>query len=316
MAQIEPFLPICPDTFGAVKHKTDMDEEKREETQQPELTAEEQAGQAAEPETTVETPAEPAQETAAPATANERLRKRYPDENPESDEDWEKLRNRYMDDLEASEKDHAAFEKEVDELIASDTDLAIVLNRMLVDKMPFRAALASALDTADLKPQEGEEDYEAYSKAYDERVKHNQAMVERQKEIDANAEKSFENIDAFCTQKGYDDKTKDGIVDFINEVFDAIVMKNISPELLEKLDKARTFDSAVRDAELKGEVKGRNANIEAQRVEEMEKEEGDGIPVPRATGGSPLQPKEAPKKTDIMQSFMGGIGENKWMNNR
>ena len=259
-------------------------------------------------------PAEDA--TQAPLTANERLRKRYPDANPQSEEEWEKLRNQLIDDYEASEKSHAEWEQEVDDLIASDSDLAIILNRMLVDKLPFRAALASAVDLEDLKPQEGDQDYEAWDKAYKERVGHTKAMVERQKEIDANAEKSFENIDKFCADRGYDDKTKDGIVDFINELFDAIVMKDISPELLAKLDKARTFDSAVRDAELKGEVKGRNANIEAQRVEEMEQEKGDGIPTPRATGGSPLQPKEEPKKADIMRSFMGGIGENKWMNNR
>lgn len=315
LAQIEPFLRICTDTFGANKHKTDMEEETREEIGQSELPLEEQAQEVPAEETPETQAEEPEAEPAAPATANDRLKARYPDENPETDEDWERLRNKYMDDLEASEKDHAEFEREVDDLIASDTDLAIVLNRMLVDKLPFRAALASALDTADLKPEEGDEDYAAWDKAYKERVSHNKAMVERQKEIDANAEKSFENIDKFCTDRGYDDKTKDGIVDFINEVFDAIVMKDISPELLEKLDKARTYDSAVRDAELKGEVKGRNANIEAQRVNEMEQEEGDGIPAPRATGGSPLQPKEEPKK-NLMDSFMRGIGENKWMNNR
>ena len=278
------------------------------------------------PETVAEVPAEetpqPAEETkeeakeeAVAKTANDRLKERYPDENPQTDEEWEKLRQRFMDDSEAAEKDRAEWEQEVNDLILSDTDMAAIANEMMVNHLPFRAAVAKVIDLEDLKPQEGEDDYEAWDKAYKERLSHNKAMVERQKEIDSNEEKSFENIDKFCADRGYDDKAKDGIVDFINEVFDAIVMKNISPELLEKLDKARTYDSAVRDAELKGEVKGRNANIEAQRVDEMEKEEGDGIPAPRATGGSPLQPREEPRK-DLMDGFMRGIGENKWMNNR
>lgn len=252
---------------------------------------------------------------AAPLTANERLKKRYPDANPQNEEEWEKLRNQLLDDYEASEKSHSEWEREVNDLLLSDDQMALVANEMLVNHTPLRVAIAKVFDPEDLKPKEGEEDYEAYEKAYKERLEHTKAMIKRQEEIDANAEKSFANIDKFCADRGYDDKTKDGIVDFINELFDAIVMKDISPELLEKLDKARTYDSAIRDAEIKGEVKGRNANIEAQRVEEMEHEKGDGIPTPRATGGSPLQPKEEPK-ANIMDSFMSGIGENKWMKNR
>lgn len=298
-----------------------MEEEVKQTAEETPATEVEQT-----PETVAEVPAEetpqPAEETkeeakeeAVAKTANDRLRERYPDSDPKTEEDWEGLRNRYMDDFEASEKDRADFEKEVNDLISSDKDLALILNDMMVNKLPFRAALARTVDLEGLTPQEGEDDYEAWDKAYKERVSQNKALVERQKEIDSNEEKSFENIDKFCTDRGYDDKTKDGIVDFINEVFDAIVMKKISPELLEKLDKARTYDSAVRDAELKGEVKGRNANIEAQRVDEMEKEEGDGIPAPRAATTAPLQPREEPRK-DLMDGFMRGIGENKWMNNR
>lgn len=254
-------------------------------------------------ETTEEAP-----EAEAPKTTNDRLRERYPDANPEDDAGWEELRKRYMDDTEATEK-------EIDDLISSDVDLARVLSDMLVNKQPFRAALAKNIDVASLTPQEGDDDYEAWDKAYNERVAQNKQMVARQQEIDANEVESFDNIDKFCAEKGYDDKTKDAIVDYINEVFDAIVMKKITPELLERMDKARTYDSAVRDAELKGEVKGRNANIEAQRVEEMEHEEGDGIPVPRVSGSSVVQPAEQPKPHS-MESFMRGIGENKWMNNR
>lgn len=247
-------------------------------------------------------------------TANDRLRERYPDSDPQTDEDWEGLRNRYMDDSEASEKDRADFEKEVNDLIASDKDLAIILNNMMVNKLPFRAAVARSIDLEGLTPQEGDDDYEAWDKAYKERVSENQRLVERSKEIDANEAKSFENIDKFCQEKGYDDSTKEAIVSFINEIFDAIVMKNISSELLEKIDKARTFDSAVRDAALEGEVKGRNANIEAQRVDEMEKEEGDGIPAPRAASSTPLAPKENPDEGRYtVEDFWSGIGGNgKW----
>lgn len=247
-------------------------------------------------------------------TANERLRERYPDSDPQTDEDWEGLRNRYMDDSEASEKERADFEAEVNDLIASDKDLALILNDMLVNKLPFRAALARSVDLEGLTPQQGEDDYEAWDKAYKERIDQNRKMAERQKEIDSNEEKSFENIDKFCQERGYDEDAKNAIVDFINEIFDSIVMKNVSPELLAKIDKARTYDSAVRDAALEGEVKGRNANIEAQRVEEMEKEEGDGIPAPRAASSTPLSPKEDPDKGRFtVEDFWSGVGGNsKW----
>ena len=243
-------------------------------------------------------------EVAPSKTANDRLKERYPDENPETPEDWESLRIKYMDENDANEK-------EINDLISSDVELAQILTDMMVNHLPFRAALARTIDVADLTPQQGDEDYEAWDKAYNERIAYNKQMVERQKEIEENADKSFENIDKFCEEKGYDEATKQSIIDFINSVFDAIVMKNISPELLEQLDKARTYDTAVRDAALEGEVKGRNANIEAQRAEEMEQEEGDGVPVPAATGGSPLQPKEEEKGYSV-SDFWNGIGKNDW----
>ena len=280
-------------------------------TEAPMQTEETPAAKEEAPAEQQETPAETPQEaeTEKEKSIEDRLKEKYPEEDMSKEDALNALMQKYMDESEANER-------EVNDLLSSDAELATVITDMMVNKLPFRAALARTVDLDALKPQEGEEDYEAWKKAYDERVAANKKMVERQKEIEENEGKSFEVIDTFCKEKNYDDKTKDSIVDFINEIFDAIVMKKISPELLQKIDNARTFDSAVREAALQGEVKGRNANIEAQRVDEMEKETGDGIPAPRAAASTPLKAQEAPEKRDIMGSFMKGIGENKWMNNR
>lgn len=247
--------------------------------------------------------------TAIKMTANDRLKKRYPDQDPQTDEDWENLRNRFHDDTETAEKDFSALENEVNELISSDPDLALILQEMLVNKLPFRAALAKTIDITELTPAEGDMDYEAYSKAYDERVNATKERQRRQEEIDNNAIKSFETIDSYCEEKGYDDQTKQSIEDFINEVFDAIVMKNISRELLEQLDKARTYEADIAQAGYEGEVRGRNANIEAQRAEDIQEEEGDGIPTPSQAGGAPLRPSE--ENDSALNGFWDGIGGNK-----
>lgn len=242
-------------------------------------------------------------------TANDRLKKHYPDQDPQNEQEWENLRNRFHDDMEEREKNFSSLEQEVNDLIASDEDLALILNEMLVNKLPFRAALAKVLDPTDLTPIEGEEDYEAYNKAYNERVSQSNARIARQKEIDDNAVKSAENIDKFCEDKGYDESAKDEIYAFINEMFDAIVEKNITPELLEKIDQARNYDVDVAQAGVEGEIRGRNANIEAQRADAVHTEEGDGIPTPSQAGGAPLQPKG---EENNMRDFWAGIGEKKW----
>lgn len=235
--------------------------------------------------------------------SRKRLKERYPDENPEDDPGWENLHNRYMDETEAELSNYKGAEEKMSELCRVYPEFAELVYNMLENKLPLRAAVARVFSQEDLIPQEGDEDYEAYQKAYNERLEGNKKKDAQTKEIEANEAKSMEAIDAFCREKGLSDEQKDELIGVINDHFTELLYKRISPEMLEGFLKQMSFDSAVADAEKVGVIKGRNENIEAKRVKEKKETVGDGLP--GGSGGGSLKLDSKPKA----KGFFGDMKE-------
>lgn len=222
-----------------------------------------------------------------------RLKDRYPEEEPADDDAWEGLYNRYMDESEAELGKYKNAEGKMTELCNIYPEFAELVYNMLENKMPLRAAVAKVFAQEDLIPQEGDDDYEAYKKAYEERVKGVKARDSQTKEIEANESKSIETIDVFCQEKGLTEEQKEELIRLINDHFTELLYKRISPEMLEGFLKQMNFDTAIQEAEKVGEIKGKNANIEAKRVNERKNESGDGLP--DSGGGGKLNVVPKPK---------------------
>lgn len=235
-------------------------------------------------------------ETTQVRPLRKRAQEKYPDFNPEDEKEWEAKEDEVFGELEESNKGYKDAEAKLDELISTDEELANVLNDMIVNKVPLRVAIAKYYSQEDLLPVEGEEDFEAYQNAYNERVSKKEAKDARDKEIADNEAKSLDAIDAFASEKGMDDEAKKGFVEFINNTFNDMLYKKLSPETLGAFYNAMNHDADVKSAEEAGEIKGRNANIEAQMEEEEKNEAGDGIPAV-GKGGSSEQPEEQESST-------------------
>lgn len=228
-----------------------------------------------------------------------RMKERYPDEQVADPEGWEQIYTRYMDETDAEIGNYKQAEGRMTELCSVNPDFAELVYNMLEGKMPFRAAIAKVFSQEDLIPEEGDDDYEAYKRAYDERVGNVKKRDVQTKEIEENEAKSIGLIDEFCQEKGLSDKDKESLVGLINDHFTELLYKRISREMLEGFLKQMSYDTAVSEADKAGEIRGRNEKIEAKRAQERALTAGDGLP--GAAGGGAISAGDTPKQRSFFE---------------
>lgn len=221
----------------------------------------------------------------------ERVSKLYPDAPMETDEDIDNLYNRYADDKENELQGINDNLQIIEDMMSADEDLRAVLTDMIVNKTPFRAAIAKYLAPEDLTPLPTDEDYDAVRTAYNERLEKGKAQASRMEEINRNEEQTYNDFEAFVAEKNLDEQKANELNDTIGEVFENLLMKKITPEMLEMFYKAMDYDNAVANADREGEIRGRNAAIEAKRVA-AENKKGDGIPNLVGGGSEPERENE------------------------
>lgn len=243
-------------------------------------------------EKTIEAGAEVVEAPKMPAY-RERLKKRFADREFNSDEDWDNAAEEAFAEDEESINVFKDNNKIIDEVIASDKDLAAIIADIVANHIPFRAAVAKRFAPEDLIAKEGDEDYDYYQKSYEERVATGKEIQRIAQERLKNEDEAYDNIDAFCEKKGYSDEDKKEFIKFINEFYNSLSMRKITPEILQTIDNARHYEEDMASAEENGFVAGKNENISATRAAEKNKAAADGVPVPQG-GGAPVA--EAPEK--------------------
>ena len=228
----------------------------------------------------------------------ERLKKRFADREFNSDEDWDNAAEEAYAEDEESLNVFKDNNKIIDEVLASDKDLAAIIADIVANHIPFRAAVAKRFSPEDLVAKKGDEDYDYYQKSYEERIATGREIQRIAQERLKNEDEAYDNIDAFCEKNGYSDEDKKEFIKFINEFYNSLSMRKITPEILQTLDNARHYEDDMASAEESGFVAGKNENIAAKRVAEKNKAAADGVPVPNGAG-APL--REAPaRKTSPM----------------
>ena len=240
-------------------------------------------------------------ETPAMPKYRERLRGRYADANPQNDQEWDDLTERGFADDETRIKSYEDNEKIIQDILDSDKDAAAVISEMIVNGTPFRAAVAKYFDPEDLVAKEGDDDYEYYQKSTDERKRMGQEFRARGEEKRKNTKDAYDNIDKFAEKNGMDAAAKDAFISFVNTLYNDLSVLKLTQETLTKLYKAMTYDEAVAEAAETGEIDGKNAAIEAQRVRKTSAANGDGVPTPQ--GGSAPVPTPKPKKPTIFDDI-------------
>ena len=243
----------------------------------------------------------PAPEAPAMPKYRERLRGRYADANPQTDQDWDDLTERGFADDEERIKAYEDNEQVIQDILDSDKDAAAVISEMILNGTPFRAAVAKYFDPEDLVAKEGDADYEYYQKSSDERKKMGQEFRQKGEQRRNNEKEAYDNIDKFAEKKQMDKAAKDAFIGFVNTLYNDLSALKLSMTTLEKLYKAMTFDEAVAEAAETGAIEAKNDAIEAARVRKAVNTAGDGVPTP--AGGSSPAPTPKPKKKTIFDDL-------------
>ena len=235
------------------------------------------------------------QTPAAMRKLREKIKARYPDQDPQSEEDWFALEDKYAEDVEEVLAKYKESEMTLHEVMMAYPELAMILNDIVANKLSVKVALAKHYSQEDLIPQEGDDDYEASMTAYNEKLEKAKKRSEIDKEIEANQDASIVAIDAYCESKGYSEEQKTKLIDFINDTFQDLLMKKVTEPILQAFDKAMNYDTDIAQAAQAGEINGKNANINTKI--EKEKIIDDGVPAPGK--GGPIKEVEMGKNARI-----------------
>lgn len=236
-----------------------------------------------EKENTIEAGVEAAEAPKMPAY-RERLKKRFADREFNSEEDWDNAAEEAYAEDEESINVFKDNNKIIDEVIASDKDLAAIIADIVANHIPFRAAVAKRFSPDDLVAKEGDDDYDYYQKSYEERVATGREIQRIAQERLKNEDEAYDNIDAFCEKKGYSDEDKKEFIGYINEFYNSLSMRKITPDILQTIDNARHYEEDMASAEENGFVAGKNENIAAKRASNNAQANADGVPVPSGAG--------------------------------
>lgn len=220
-------------------------------------------------------------------TYRDRLKGKYPDMAANTDDDFTAMSEKYMDDSEAELGRYRDSEKAVSDLIESDPQFKAVVTDMLANGAPFVVALARNVDPEDLQRVEGDNDYDQWQQARNQRLEQAARVAEQQKEIAQNELESSKAFDEFCSEKGIEDADKDIFLQVINDALWGLLYKKIDRKFLELCYKGSQFDKAVDAARETGEINGRNAAIEAKKAKSAAAAAGDGIPSTSGAGSAP-----------------------------
>lgn len=192
----------------------------------------------------------------------ERLRAKYPESSFEEDEDI----------FGTIEADYSTQEsREADRKANNDK-----LNNLFMKNPRFGAFFMELLNSEDADPgiifvkhfgkdilssTDDEESLQKIieaNKEYSDRMKRNEELAEEQK---SNLENSEPILKAFQEEKGISDEEMNSLIDDICNGASNIFMGIFTPEVLKSAWKSKNYDSNIAQAEMEGEIRGKNEKI-------------------------------------------------------
>ena len=221
----------------------------------------------------------------------ERLGKRFPDRKLEKDEDYDRVMVEFMDGVEVGEKGFKDANDRMIELLKMNPELASVVDDMLKNHAPFRVALVKHYGAEDLTPQEGDEDYEGWKAAYQQRRKRLEERDCQLRELVENETASMQVIEDFCREKDMTDEQQDDFMEACDQEIAAVVRKKVSQRFLETMWKGIHAEELQSEAAREAEIRTRNEKIEIARKREEKNVKGDGVPAPTQNGGERKEKK-------------------------
>lgn len=204
-----------------------------------------------------------------------RLKKSYPDQSFEKDDDYLDMADKHIQWLEEKVGKFEMSNKKILSILEDNPELKGVFAD-IAQGTPFAVALARNIDLEAIIPLEGEPNYEEYAnedKARRAKIKENQEYMAKR---DQNLQASVAEIEAFATESNMDEDKAKEFLGWISELMGRMTDGSFDKQLLRDLYKAYKHDEIMAEETQLAEIRGKNAKIDEMITQSNEA--NDGLP--------------------------------------
>lgn len=227
--------------------------------------------------------------------------KKYPEKAYENDEEFDGMLADHLEATDARIEKLEGAEKTFREVAMNHPELLDMVEDLADDpEMTLAEALYNNVDEEEYLPEEGTPDFERMRNARKARKTRNDEAEAYRKQLAENLATSEEVIKKYFAENEVSEEEQKAIGEFIDDLLAGVVENRITADTMAAFRRARNYERDMAEAEAVGQIKGKNAKIDAER--QRKQEETDGLPAPGSAAGVSVKPP-------VEKTFMDEIVE-------
>lgn len=231
----------------------------------------------------------------------ERIRTSRPDGKYEGDdEEYSRQVMSMLDDLEKKSGEYDEMTKKIMNRFNQNPEETEAFLDYL-DGMPLPTAIRRRMGDEALTMEEGDEGWDEYVKAGEERKKQFEDSKAAVEQYLNNAQASDADFTDFVKEKGMSEEDSKKFQDVITSIANDMSVGRISKETLALLKRAIDYDNDIAGAREQGKVDGKNSKIELEK----KRMAGSGLPDANAGGNAAeeVEEKQLSETADWLKKF-------------
>lgn len=251
----------------------------------------------------------PASETPAVSRVKSYWSQKYPDKTYETDEEFDGMLADHLESSDSRMKELEGAEETFRSVAMNHPELLDIVEDLADDpEMTLAEAMYNNLGEDEFLPEEGSPDFERMRNARkDRKAKEAEAEAYR-KQLAENLKTSEETIRKYFEENEVSEEEQKAIGEFIDDLLAGLVENRITADTMAAFRRARNYERDMAEAEAVGEIKGKNAKIDAER--QRKQEETDGLPAPGSAAGVSVKPPV--EKTFMEEIVDRSNARNNW----
>ena len=227
--------------------------------------------------------------------------KKYPEKAYGNDEEFDGMLADHLEATDARIEKLEGAEKTFREVAMNHPELLDMVEDLADDpEMTLAEALYNNVDEEEYLPEEGTPDFERMRNARKARKSRNEEAEAYRKQLAENLATSEEVIKKYFAENEVSEEEQKAIGEFIDDLLAGVVENRITADTMAAFRRARNYERDMAEAEAVGQIKGKNAKIDAER--QRKQEETDGLPAPGSAAGVSVKPP-------VEKTFMDEIVE-------
>lgn len=235
--------------------------------------------------------------------------KKYPEKTYSSDEEFDGMLADHLEASDARIEKLEGAEQTFRSVAMNHPELLDMVEDLAEDpEMTLAEALYNNVDEEEWLPEEGTPDFERMRKARKARQTRNEETAAYRKQLAENLKTSEEEIKKYFEENNVDEEEQKAIGEFIDALLAGVVENRITADTMAAFRRARNYERDMAEAEEVGQIKGKNAKIDAER--QRKQEETDGLPSPGSAAGVSVKPPV--EKTFMEEIVDRSNARNNW----